>query len=129
MKPPDLTVLEEAGVHAWTGAAEPLKAAAAHAHLKFASVDLGHAKDRAQLFAELDRSLKLPEHFGHNWDALADVLEDRDWLGKTGRVILFAGSGVYRKDHPTDYATLEDIFAEASEYWKELHVGFWGFTA
>ncbi len=128
MKPPDLAVLDDAGVHAWTGTAEPLKTAAAHAHLKFASVDLGHAKDRTQLFAELDRALKLPEHFGHNWDALADVLEDRDWLGKTGRVILFAGGEHYRRDHPTDYGTLEDIFAEASEFWKERHVGFWIFT-
>ena len=53
-------------------------------NLKFATAEFGHAKDRAALFAELDRALKLPEHFGHNWDALADVLEDRDWLGKTG---------------------------------------------
>ena len=88
-----------------------------------------HAKDRTALFAELDRALKLPEHFGHNWDALADVLEDRDWLGKSGRVILFAGSNAYRSVHPTDWTTLEDIFAEASEFWKERHLAFWIFTA
>ena len=66
------------------------------------AVDLAHAKDRAALFAQLDRALKLPEHFGHNLDALADVLEDRDWLGKTGRVIVFTGTAAYRRDHPTD---------------------------
>ena len=66
--------------------------AAAHAHLAFAAVDLTHAKDRTALFAALDKSLALPDHFGHNWDALADVLEDRDWLGKHGRVIAFTGS-------------------------------------
>ncbi len=129
MKPPDLALIDEAGVQPWSGPAEPLKTAAAHAHLKFATVDLTHAKDRTALFAELDRALKLPEHFGHNWDALADVLEDRDWLGKGGRVILFAGSNAYRSVHPTDWTTLEDIFAEASEFWKERHVGFWIFTA
>ncbi len=57
------------------------------------------------------------------------MLEDRDWLGKGGRVILFAGSGGYRRDHPTDWAMLEDIFAEACEFWKERHVAFWVFTA
>ena len=88
MKAPDLAVVDDAGVHPWSGATDALKAAAAHAHLKFAVADLGHAKDRATLFAELDRALKLPEHFGHNFDALADVLEDRDWLGKSGRVIV-----------------------------------------
>ncbi|MEO8754156.1 MAG: barstar family protein [Casimicrobiaceae bacterium] len=128
MKAPDLAIVDDAGVQPWTGPAEPLKTAAAHAKLKFAAIDLAHAKDRAGLFAELDRALKLPEHFGHNWDALADVLEDRDWLGKTGRVIAFAGSAAYRREHPTDWTTLEDILAEASEFWKERHVGFWIFT-
>ena len=56
MKAPDLAAVDDAGVHPWTGPAEPLKAAAAHAHLKFASADLAHAKDRAGLFAVLDRA-------------------------------------------------------------------------
>lgn len=129
MKAPDLTKLDDAGVHEWHGAAEPLKTAAAHTHLKFASVDLGKAKDRATLFAELDRALGLPEHFGHNWDALADVLEDHDWLGKSGRVILLAHSAAYRKDHPNDWSTFEDILAEASEFWQERHIPFWVFVA
>lgn len=128
MKAPDLTDLDAAGVHAWSGAVEPLRHAAAHAHLAFAPVDLTHAKDRAGLFAALDRDLGLPEHFGHNWDALADVLEDRDWLGKSGRVIAFTGSGAYRKAHATDWSTLEDILQEASEFWKERHVAFWIFA-
>ena len=97
MKAPDLTSIEEAGVHAWSGALEPLKSAAAAAHLKLATADLARAKDKASLFAELDRSLGLPDHFGHNWDALADVLEDRDWLGKTGRAIVFTGSAAFRR--------------------------------
>lgn len=129
MKAPDLANVEAAGVHAWTGAVEPLKAAAAHAHLKFSACEVAHANDRAALFGELDRKLGLPEHFGHNWDALADVLEDRDWLGKTGRVIAISGVAAYRRDHPTDWATLEDILAEACEFWKELHMPFWVFKA
>jgi RNAse (barnase) inhibitor barstar len=128
MKAPDLSSVDDAGVVAWSGSAEPLKNAATHANLKLSTAEFGHAKDRAALFAELDRALKLPEHFGHNWDALADVLEDRDWLGKTGRVIVFTGTAAYRRDHPTDYATLEDIFGEACEFWKERHVAFWVFT-
>ena len=43
MKAPDLASVEDAGVHPWTGPAEPLKAAAAHAHLKYSAVDLTHA--------------------------------------------------------------------------------------
>jgi len=129
MKVPDLASVNDACVHPWSGSVEPVKAAAAHAHLSFAAADIGSAKDRAALFAELDRALGLPDHFGHNWDALADVLEDRDWLGKSGRVIVFSGSAGYRREHPTDWSTLEDILSEACEFWKERHVAFWVFTA
>ena len=129
MKVPDLSQVDEAGVHDWKGAAEPLKAAAAHASLAFASVDLLKAKDKATLFAEIDRALALPDHFGHNWDALADVLEDRDWLGKKGRVVVLAHAAAYRKDHPTDSKMLEEILGEAAEFWQERHVPFWVFIA
>ena len=129
MKAPDLTKFEDARVRTWSGSVEPLRAAASHAQLTFAGVDLARASDRAALFAALDKSLGLPDHFGHNWDALADVLEDRDWLGKHGRVIAFTGASAYRKEHPTDWSTLEDILAEAAEFWKERHVAFWVFTA
>ncbi len=129
MKPPDLSVVDASGMHEWKGAAEPLKAAAHDAHLGYALVDLGKAKDKATLFGAIDHALKLPEHFGHNWDALADVLEDRDWLGKKGRVVTLTHAGEFRKDHPTEWATLEDILAEAAEFWKERNIPFWVFVA
>ncbi|MCC7326172.1 MAG: barstar family protein [Burkholderiales bacterium] len=128
MKAPDLASIEDAGVHPWTGSVDPLRSAATHAHLTFCVVELAHAKDRSALFSGLDRGLGLPDHFGHNWDALADVLEDRDWLGKTGRVVAFTGSAHYRREHQADWSMLEDILAEASEFWKERHVAFWIFT-
>ena len=129
MKSPDLSSVDDAGVRAWSGTLEPLRTAASHAQLAFTAIDLAHAKDRTALFAALDKTLALPDHFGHNWDALADVLEDRDWLGKRGRVIAFTGAAAYRKEHPTDWTTLEDILGEAAEFWKELHVAFWVFVA
>src|SRR4029450_2055762 len=119
----------DAGLRDWSGSIEPLRNAAAHAHLTLSHVDLAHAKDRAALFAELDRALKLPDHFGHNFDALADVLEDRDWLGKSGRALVVTGTGAYRRDHPTDWSTVEDIFSEAAEFWNERHVPFWIFVS
>lgn len=129
MKPPDLTDIDNAGVHPWLGTTEPLKTAASHAHLRFSVVDLAKAKDRAALFAELDSALKLPDHFGHNFDALADVLEDRDWLGRHGIVVALQHATSYRREHPHEWSTLEDLLREASEFWKERHAGFWVFVA
>ena len=129
MEVPDLSSYDDAGVRDWKGAAEPLKSAASHASLGYAAIDLARARDKATLFAEIDRALALPDHFGHNWDALADVLEDRDWLGKHGRVVVLAHAAAYRKDHPTDWGMLEEILGEASEFWQERHVPFWVFVA
>lgn len=129
MKPPDLSVVDASGLREWKGGTDALKAGAQDASLGFALVDLGKAKDKATLFGALDRALKLPEHFGHNWDALADVLEDSDWLGKKGRVVVLAHAADYRKGHPTDWTTLEDVFGEAAEFWKERNVPFWVFVA
>lgn len=129
MKPPDLAVLDAAGVHEWKGPAEPLKVAATQANLAFVTIDLSKARDKATLFGEIDRQLKLPEHFGHNWDALADVLEDRDWLGKRGRAIVLAHAAAWRQDHPTEWDTLEEILAEAAQFWKERSIPFWVFVA
>ncbi len=129
MKVPDLSSIDDCGVRDWKGAIEPLKAAAGHAGLGFAAVDLAKAKDKATLFAEIDRALALPEHFGHNWDALADVLEDRDWLGKHGIVVVLSHAAAYKRDHPHEWGTLEDILGEAVEFWKERHAPFWVFVA
>jgi RNAse (barnase) inhibitor barstar len=129
MKAPDLAVIDDSGVHEWSGSVDPLKASAKEAKLGFALVDLRKAKDKATLFAELDRALALPDHFGHNWDALADVLEDSDWLGKKGRVVVLSSVPAFRKDHPGEYRTLEEILTEASEFWQERHVPFWVFLA
>src|SRR5437763_308549 len=76
-----------------------------------------------------ERALKLTEHFGHNFDALADVLEDRDWLGKKGVVVTLLHAQAYRTGHPTEWHTLEELFAEACEYWRERQVPFWVFLA
>jgi RNAse (barnase) inhibitor barstar len=129
MKAPDLSIVDDAGVVPWTGSVDPLKAAATHAHLRYALVDLSKARDRATLFAELDRALRLPEHFGHNWDALADVLEDRDWLGRHGIVIALTHAAGYRREHPTEWTTLEEILREGCEFWKERHAAFWVFVS
>ena len=125
----DLTQTEECNVRSWTGGAEALKGQAGHANLRYVPVDLSKAQDRATLFKTLDSALKLPEHFGHNFDALADVLEDRDWLGKRGVVMELAHAAAYRREHPTEWHTLEEVLAEACDYWRDRRVPFWVFVS
>jgi RNAse (barnase) inhibitor barstar len=125
MKLPDLSHFDEASVLEYHGHADAIVAAASHAKLRYLDVDLSHADDKATLFTALAKGLALPEHFGNNFDALADSLEDRDWLGKRGCVIRLGHAPHYRKTHPNDWHTLEEILSEAATFWRERHVPFW----
>ena len=125
MKLPDLSDCEEARVLEYHGHAEAVELAATHAKLRYLCVDLSHAEDKATLFAALAKGLRMPDHFGRNFDALADSLEDRDWLGKIGCAIRLDHATHYRKTHPNDWKTLEEILSEASTFWRERQVPFW----
>ena len=125
MKLPDLSRVDDAGVIEYHGHADLVATAAEHAGLRYLEVDLGVAVDRAALFAALARGLRLPAHFGNNFDALADVLEDRDWLGKKGCAIHLAHAAHFRHGHSHDWETLEEILTEAASFWRERHVAFW----
>jgi RNAse (barnase) inhibitor barstar len=129
MKLPDLAVASDAGVHPWQGAPDPIRAAAIAAKLKFCAVDLQGVGGKAELMSALGKGLKLPEHFGDNWDALADCLEDSDWLGGHGMAIVIKHANAYDKAYHHDWETLSDILGEASEYWQERHKPFWVFVA
>jgi RNAse (barnase) inhibitor barstar len=128
-KLPDLAVAADAGVREWTGAHDALKAAAAVAHLKYRVVDLHGVGGKNELLEALAKGLKLPEHFGNNWDALADALEDSDWLVNHGMVIVVRHAAAYRKAYAVDWEALEEILSEAAEYWQERHKPFWVFVA
>ena len=129
MSLPDLHDLEIAGVHALRGDPQALAAAAHAAKLRFHSTDLTGVASKQALLAALAKGLKLPTHFGNNWDALADSMEDGEWLGKHGCVIALSNSAAYRKAHGIDWTTFEDILAEASDYWRERHKPFWVFVS
>jgi hypothetical protein len=129
MKLPDLHDLEMAGVHAWHGDPHALAGAAAAAKLRYLAADLKSVNSKVELMAALAKGCRLPEHFGSNWDALADSLEDGDWLGNSGCAIALTHTAAYRKAHGPDWTTLEDILAEASDYWRERHKPFWVFVS
>ena len=129
MKVPDLHDLEIAGVHAWHGDMQALGAAVNAAKLRLLAAELKDVNSKAELLKVLAAGLKLPTHFGHNWDALADSLEDGDWLGKNGVAIVLMHTAAYRKAHGIDWTKLEDILAEAADYWRERHKPFWVFVS
>jgi len=129
MNVPDLSQAPNAGVRDWAGAPESLKSAASAASMRYRQVDLHGVTSKAELMNALGKGLDLPKHFGANWDALADAIEDSDWLGAHGQVVLLRHTAPYRKAHAADWETLSDILGEAAEYWRDLHKPFWIFVA
>jgi RNAse (barnase) inhibitor barstar len=125
MKLPALNDLENAGVIEYHGLADTVEHAATTAGLRCLTVDLTRVDSKKALLAAFADGLQLPPHFGDNWDALADCLEDGDWLGSSGVVVRVAHSAAYRRTHPHDWEIAEEILAEAAEFWRERHLAFW----
>lgn len=129
MKVPDLSVVADAGVHEWSGAPDAIKTAAKAARLRFCTIDLHGVGGKSELMTALGKGLRLPPHFGNNWDALADCLEDSEWLGNHGIAVVLRHAAGYNKAYPADWKTLEETLSEAAEYWQERHKPFWVFVA
>lgn len=102
-----------------------LPAAARSLGFPLAHIDLAQARDKDDLLTALAVALKLPEWFGHNWDALADCLCDLSWKPAPGYLVIIEGHDGLRAAHPGDFDTLIEIFAEAADYWREKDIPFW----
>ncbi|MBM0225227.1 barstar family protein [Micromonospora sp. ATA51] len=72
------------------------------------TVDGSATRTRAGLFDALADVLELPDHFGRNWDALADVLADRLDTGPLTLVVRDAGH-LLAEEPPAQLGTLLDV--------------------
>ncbi|MEV7076134.1 barstar family protein [Streptomyces sp. NPDC093990] len=91
------------------------------------TLDLGGVTDKAGLMERCARDLRLPDWFGRNWDALADVLSDPDlWSGDGAgaeTVVVVRHWERYAEARPDEWATAREVFAEASALTVALALG------
>lgn len=102
-----------------------LKTASNELKFPFAHIDLSNAKEKEDLFVALSIALRLPDWFGHNWDALADCLCDLSWKPAPGYVVYIEGHDALRHEKPSDFDMLIEIFSEVAAYWSEEGIAFW----
>ncbi|MEV1332210.1 barstar family protein [Micromonospora costi] len=70
-------------------------------------------RTRGGLFAALADALAFPAHFGHNWDALSDVLRDR--LAAGPLTVRVDDAGQLLADEPAgQYARFLAVFGDAA---------------
>lgn len=109
------------GVYAAPAEPAPLRAAADTAQLAWRTLALDGVGDKAAFLARCAQALRLPAHFGANWDALADCLGDDAWLAPAGMIVDWREGGAFSRAAPADCATALEIFAGAATYWKTHH--------
>jgi len=81
-------------------------------------VELKGVRSKKALLEALAAGLRLPRHFGHNWDALADCLMEASWAkGATISIVLLDTAGA-EKRFGADWATLLEVLADAAKWWK-----------
>lgn len=105
------------GVYAAPASTEVLRPGARASGLAWFDLDLAGAVSKAGLLARCQTVFSLPPSFGHNWDALADYLEDLSWRPARGYVVLMTNGQECAREAPKELAAALEILAAAATYW------------
>lgn len=85
----------------------------------FFHVDGKNITRKEQLLNALATALRLPKHFGHNWDALEECLADMDLPDADGIALYYDHVDGLLATHPDQFETLVEICRDAVASWKE----------
>lgn len=80
---------------------------------------LNNIETDRDLFSVISGSMKFPDYFGGNWDALGDCLIDMDWLPSNGYLLVLRDAKNGWSKNPYSLGKFVTIWLEASEYWVE----------
>ena len=112
---------KQGGVHFLATHADPKaiqKQAKAHG-FAFFHIEGKNIERKEQLMNQLATSLRLPKHFGLNWDALEECLNDMDDVDGDGFVIYYDHIDPLLEGHPSEFETLVEILRDSVKSWKD----------
>lgn len=118
MNAPILIDAKRSGLYRAPANVDALRKAAAVAAMTWLDMPLVAVTDKQQFLALCKKQMKLPAHFGENWDALADCLRDFEWLKSKGYVLHLSGGDKFAKAAADDYQTALAVLTEAADFWK-----------
>ncbi len=96
-----------------------IQSAARKAGYAFFHIEGKKIERKEQLLNHFATALRLPESFGHNWDALEECLTDLEAGDNEGYVIYFDHIDGLLAAHPDQFETLVEILRDAVQSWKE----------
>lgn len=115
---------KRSGIYGAPASVQALHQAAIAAGLVWLDMPLAAVTNKDQFLKLAKKQMKLPAHFGENWDALADCLRDFAWLKAKGYVLHLTDGGKFAKAAPDDYQTALDVLGEAAAFWKTKKTPF-----
>ena len=104
------------GVYAAPASVSVLKQGARAGELVWFDLDLAGVTGKAAFLARCQTVFGLPPSFGHNWDALADSIEDLSSQPARGYLVHISNGREFARQAQDIDAALE-IFAAATTYW------------
>jgi RNAse (barnase) inhibitor barstar len=96
---------------------DPLAALPALPGFAVRRVDGRRCRTKAALLDEFARALDFPAHFGRNWDAFEDCLNDLSWLEAEGYASVVTDAQAVLARHDADYATFVAVLEAAGREW------------
>ena len=108
----------QSGVYRVPRALPALRKVAESSRCAWLEVDLHAARDKAGFLQACARDLRFPPHFGANWDAFSDCINDLAWQPADGYVIVFDNLALLAQHAPDDAATALEILRVAADAWR-----------
>ena len=105
-------------------APKAVQQAAKAAGFAFFHIEGKSVERKEQLMNAVATTLRLPKHFGHNWDALEESLVELDWAGSSGVVIYYDHIDGLLAANGDQFETLVEICRDAVASWKEDETAF-----
>jgi RNAse (barnase) inhibitor barstar len=103
-------------------------AAAKSLRLQLFKLDLSKAKSKGGLLDLFGKTLKFPQHFGRNWDALNDCLAELSRIHHKGCVLILARADVFAEANEDAFHVALDVLDGVADYWREQKKPFWIFV-
>jgi hypothetical protein len=67
----------------------------------------------------MSTALRFPKHFGHNWDALEECMQELEGGDLGGFLLYYDHANVLADAQPDQFETLVEICKDAVASWKE----------
>ena len=72
---------------------------------------------KAELLTAVAQAFNFPSYFGHNWDALDDMLRDLSWLPAAGYVVFLEDFEALAAHDQATWRTFVEIWKETTAVW------------